>query len=253
MLMLTKILSLLVYPLSLGLVLLFLSVLGGMTGRRGFSWLMALLALIVLYVPSTEFGSSWLVTPLEGRHPGFSPEELPSADVIVLLGGATEGESRFGHGADFNNAADRVFTAAELYYAGKAPTILISGGSHPPNRAEADLLAEKFVALKIPRSALILETASRTTHENAVNAGKILKQAGYQHILLVTSGSHMRRALALFEKQGLQVTAAATDHQLPKFEPLVPGWLPTYYRLARSSRALHEHVGYWVYDMTGKI
>ena len=94
---------------------------------------------------ATEFGSSWLVTPLEGRHPGFSPEELPSADVIVLLGGATEGESRFGHGADFNNAADRVFTAAELStMAGKAPTILISGGSHPPNRAEADLLAEKF-------------------------------------------------------------------------------------------------------------
>ena len=64
MLMLTKILSLLVYPLSLGLVLLFFSVLGGITGRRGFSWLMALLAFIILYVPSTEFGSSWLVTPL---------------------------------------------------------------------------------------------------------------------------------------------------------------------------------------------
>ena len=253
MFLLTKILSLLVYPLSLGLGLLLVSLFSTLSGRRGFAWLMALCAFLVLYVPSTGFGSSWLVAPLEGRHPAFSPEELPKADAIVVLGGAMDGESRFGRGGDFNNAADRVFTAAELYNAGKAPAILLSGGSEPPNRTEAELMADKLVALKIPKAALILETASRTTYDNAINAGKILKQAGFSHILLVTSGAHMRRSLALFEKQGLQVTAAATDHQLPKFAPVVPGWLPTYYRLARSSRAIHEYVGYWVYDLTGKI
>ena len=72
--------------------------------------------------------------------------------------------------------------------------------------------------------------------------------------LLVTSGAHMRRALALFEQQGLQVTAAAADHQIPKFDdPYIPGWVPTYTRLARSSRAIHEWVGYWAYDNTGKL
>jgi len=253
MLVLSKILALLVYPLSLGLLLLLISLLSSMRGLRGFAWLMALMAFLVLYIPSTEFGSSGLVTPLEGRHPAFTPEELPNADVIVLLGGATDGESRFGNGADLNNAADRVFMAAELYNAGKAPAILISGGSQPPNRPEAELLAAKLEVLKIPRSALMLESKSRTTHDNAVYSAKLLKQAGHQHILLVTSGVHMRRALTLFEQQGLQVTAAATDHQLPKFDPLVPGWLPTYSRLARSSRALHEMVGYWVYELTGKI
>jgi len=253
MLLLTKVLSLLVYPLSLGALLLLLSVLSSVSGRRGFAWLMALMAFIVLYVPSTEFGSSWLMTPLEGRHPAFSPEELPAADVIVVLGGAIEGESRFGRGGDFNNAADRVFTAAELYNAGKAPVLLLSGGAHPPNRAEAEVMADSLQALKIPKRAIVTETKSRTTHDNAVYSAKIMKQAGYQHVLLVTSGAHMRRALALFEKQGFQVTAAATDHQIPRFDTEVPSWLPTVDRLARSTRALHEHVGYWVYDVTGKI
>jgi len=163
MLLLTKTLSLLVYPLSLGLGLLLLSVASSILGRRGFAWLMALLAFIVLYVPSTEFGASWLMTPLEGRHPAFSPEELPKADVIVVLGGATEGESKFGRGGDLNDAADRVFTAAELYNAGKAPVLLLSGGAHPPNRPEADLMADKLAAINIPRSAIVRETASRTT------------------------------------------------------------------------------------------
>lgn len=253
MLILTKIMSLLVYPLSLGLGLLLLSVLSSISGKRGFAWLMALMALIVLYVPATQFGSSWLMTSLEGRHPAFSPEELPAADVIVVLGGAMDGESKFGRGGDLNNAADRIFTAAELYNAGKAPVLLLSGGSEPPNRPEAEQMVDKLVALKIPKHALVTETKSRTTHENAVHAGNIMKQAGYQHMLLVTSGAHMRRAIALFEKQGFEVTAAATDHQIPRFDEVVPGWLPTVDRLARSTRALHEHVGYWVYDLTGKI
>ena len=114
-------------------------------------------------------------------------------------------------------------------------------------------MSQKLQAVGIPASAIIVENKSRTTWDNAVNSAKILKNAGFNHILLVTSGAHMRRSLALFEQQGLQVTAAATDHQIPKFEPLIPGWLPTYQRLARSTRAIHEWVGYWMYDLTGKI
>jgi uncharacterized SAM-binding protein YcdF (DUF218 family) len=254
MLVFTKIISLLVYPLSLGLLLLLMSLVAGMTGRRGFAWLMSLLGFLIIYFPATLAGSEILVAPLEGRHPAFSPEELPTADAIVLLGGASDGESRFGRGADLNHAADRLTTAAELYFAGKAPVILISGGAEPGQLPEAELLADILQALQVPSSALLLEPNSRTTYDNALMSAEILSKAGYNHILLVTSGVHMRRAVALFQQQGLQVTAAATDHQLPKFQDsLVPGWLPTYYRLARSSRAIHEWVGYTVYDVTGKL
>ena len=250
----TKLLSLLVYPLSLGLLLLLISVLTGIFGKRGLSWLMAFLALLVMYLPSTEFGSEFLMQPLEGRHPAFAPEELPVADAIVLLGGAGHGESRFGRGTDLNDAADRMVFAAELYFAKKAPVILISGGSETPRLPEAELLSQQLQALQVPRSQLLLETGSRTTYDNAVMAAEMLKNGGFRHILLVTSGAHMRRALALFEQQGLQVTAAAADHQIPKFDdPYIPGWVPTYTRLARSSRAIHEWVGYWAYDNTGKL
>ena len=254
MLTATKLLSLLVYPLSLGLLLLLISVLTGMFGRRGLSWLMGFLAFLVIYFPATEFGSEALMQPLEGRHPAFSPEELPVADAIVLLGGAGNGESRFGRGTDLNDAADRVMFAAELYFAQKAPVILISGGSELSRLPEAELLAQQLQALQVPRRQLLLETESRTTYDNAVMAGEMLKNGGFKHILLVTSGAHMRRSLALFEQQGLQVTAAAADHQIPKFaDPFIPGWVPTYPRLARSSRAIHEWVGYWAYDNSGKL
>jgi len=251
---LTKILSLLVYPLSLGLLFLLISLLAGMAGRRGFSWLMALMGFLIIYLPATLFGSNALVAPLEARHPAFSPEELPDADAIVLLGGAIAEESLFGRGGDLNHAGDRLTAAAELYFAGKAPVIVVSGGAAPGRIPEAELLAQILKGLQVPDTAILLESNSRTTYDNAVMSGDLLNNAGYNHILLVTSGMHMRRAMTLFQNQGLQVTAAATDHQTPKFEDsLVPGWLPTYYRLARSSRAIHERVGYFVYDLTGKL
>jgi len=250
---LTKILSLLVYPLSLGVLVLALSIAAASVGRRGSSWVLAVLALGLLYFPSTEFGANALMEGLEGRHPAFLPEELPEADAIVLLGGATEGASRFGRGTDYNHAADRLLVAAELYFAGKAPVILVSGGALPPERTEAELMADTLKALRVPGNALLLETASLTTADNAVMSAELLAAAGHRHILLVTSGAHMRRALALFQAQDLQVTAVATDHQIPRYPSVVPGWLPQADHMARSTRAIHEWVGYWVYDLSGKL
>ena len=95
------------------------------------------------------------------------------------------------------------------------------------------------------------ESESRNTRENGQQTHALLHQRGIQHILLVTSASHMRRASAVFVAQGFAVTAVATDHQTPLRVGPVPSWLPTVERLGRSTRAIHEWVGYWVYDRLG--
>ena len=53
---LTKVLSLFVYPLSLGVFLIGLSFLGQLRGNRAAAGLYTFFALMVLYYPSTEFG-----------------------------------------------------------------------------------------------------------------------------------------------------------------------------------------------------
>jgi uncharacterized SAM-binding protein YcdF (DUF218 family) len=61
----------------------------------------------------------------------------------------------------------------------------------------------------------------------------------------------MRRAVPLFTAQGLEVTPAATDYQTPLQVGPLPGWVPTTERLSRATRALHEWMGYWVYQRLG--
>ena len=97
------------------------------------------------------------------------------------------------------------------------------------------------------------EAESRTTRENAQYTQALLERQRINHILLVTSASHMRRASAVFAAQGFIVTAVSTDHQIPLLVGPVPGWLPTAERLSRSTRAIHEWVGYRVYSWLGYL
>ena len=162
MLTLTKVLSLFVYPLSLGVFLIGLSLLGQLRGNRAAAGLYTFFALMVLYYPSTEFGVEAIAKPLEARYPAFSPEELPDGDTIVVLGGGIEAEGVYGRWGDLNHASDRVISAAELWHAKKAPKIIVSGGSTQGPISEASRMAELLKRLGVPASAISLEEKSLT-------------------------------------------------------------------------------------------
>ncbi|MBU02221.1 MAG: hypothetical protein CME55_02910 [Halieaceae bacterium] len=254
MLLFSKLLSLLIYPLSLCLFLLLLALLLSVLGARAKANWLTVLASAWLYFCATEFGAATLSEPLEEAYPAFANEELPDADAIVVLGGGITGESRYGLGGDFNEAADRLWRAADLYRGGKAPIIVLSGGTSLEGTvSEAQLMDQKLRGLGLTEAAWIEEPESRNTRENGKFTRVLLEGSGVNHILLVTSATHMRRASAVFTSQGFVVTAVATDHQLPLTVGPVPGWLPTHERLARSTRAIHEWVGYWVYNWFGYL
>ncbi len=86
MLVFSKILSLLIHPLSLCLLLLLLALLLRLVGATAKANLLNVLATAWLYFCATAFGADMLSTPLEMAYPAFADEELPNADAIVVLG-----------------------------------------------------------------------------------------------------------------------------------------------------------------------
>jgi uncharacterized SAM-binding protein YcdF (DUF218 family) len=54
------------------------------------------------------------------------------------------------------------------------------------------------------------EKYSRNTFENALESVELLRAASIEHVILVTHGYHMRRAIWSFEQMGIKVTAAPT-------------------------------------------
>ena len=212
-----------------------------------------IIAIVWLYVASTGLFADLLMASLEDHHRPRAMSVIPNADVIVVLGGATRGDTHLSSMGDLNQQADRLTYALALYRAGKAPAILLSGGANPGGRAEAEIMREHLELMGVPRRSLLMERESRDTHDNAVYSAILLKGWGMKRVLLVTSGFHMRRAVPLFERQGLEVIAAPTDFQRLVGQPNVPRWLPTVDDLARTTYALREYVGYMVYRQRGWI
>ena len=244
---LTKLLSLLIYPLSLSLALLVLAGLLRLIGVSRFATGLSLLAISWLYATSTAYVADALMASLESKYPPRAVSKTDTADAIVVLGGATSGATHGHRLADMNGQGDRLLHAVALFKAGKAMRIIVSGGSRGWEAPEAALMAEILQQMGVPETAILQERVSRHTLENARYTKDVLSREGLNSVLLVTSAFHMHRAETMFQLQGIEVIPSATDYQIVNAPPLVPKWLPTVADLQRSTYALKEYAGFWAY------
>lgn len=245
--LLTKLLPLLVYPLSLAILLCLCSCLLLWSGRRRSGALLTALAAALLWTASTRKAAELITARLERPYPPQRAEDMPQAGAIVILGGGTEGTVPGLGLTDLNGGADRLVHGARLFRAGKAPLVILSGGSPPGIRPEAEEMAELLAFMGVPADQMLLEPASRTTQENGANTVRLLQARGIRRILLVTSAYHMRRAQAVFMRLGLEVIPAATDYQIVERADSALDWLPQADMLEMSSRSLKEYLGWAVY------
>jgi uncharacterized SAM-binding protein YcdF (DUF218 family) len=209
------------------------------------------LAVLWLLIWSTPWASHALRNHLEQGYPPIAVENVPSAPALVVLGGGISPASLDAPAGlqhpNLQAAADRVWHAARLFHAGKAPLIVVSGGGDLAlqRETEAQAMARFLRDLGVPAAALLLEDKSRNTQDNAAMSAALLKARGIQRILLVTSALHMPRAVPLFQAQGLEVIAAAADHEADDTSrwPLFRRLLPDLEALSASGRAIKEWVG----------
>ena len=191
--------------------------------------------------------SLWLRGLIEDEFVLLSMSAIAPAQALVVLGGGVAPATERSADINLYAAADRVWYAARLFHAGKAPLLVLSGGGTPGRDlfSEARAMAILLQDLGVPAQAMVLEDASHNTRENAAFTAPLLKARGIGRILLVTSALHLPRAQALFAAQGLQVTPAPTDFEAHLRPPGVQAWLPDAQALEGSGRAMKEWVGKW--------
>jgi len=245
-----------VNPLSAALTGIFVLMLLWLLTRRGGLLTAVAVLTLLLWLAATPGLSHSLQSLLEARAGETAAESLPRADAIVVLGGTLSPPSIAGGDANLSSAADRLVYAAKLYALGKAPVILISGGSGggETSNAESVHAAALLAAWGVPASAILTETESVNTYENAVYSKLMLDQHGLKTVLLVTSAMHMPRALATVQSAGIAATPAATDFETHAAAPSgLPVWIASPGALEVTTRVLKEYVGWLVYWNRGWI
>lgn len=134
----------LVSPLGTALLLALLAAMVTLACRERARWRKAArwaagLAVAWLWIWSTPVASHALRAWLEAQAGPAVVHGVVAAPVIVVLGGGIRGSDAPERPyPDLTQAADRVWHAARLYRAGKAPWVLLSGGAaRPADASEA--------------------------------------------------------------------------------------------------------------------
>lgn len=256
----SKLLPLFIYPLGLTCILLLIGLF--LSGRKSrFTFIPILLSLILLLTAANPRIANYLLQSLEQQYPPLS--ELPTADAIVVLGGATRPAAPPRILPDLNEHGDRIFYAAKLYKEAKAPLIILSGGRiewFGQEKSEAQDMAEILQLMGIPAEAMIQEGNSLNTYQNAIYTQKILEENNINRILLVTSAFHMPRAMGIFRRLGINPIAAPTDFFVSEqelaavnysTESKILSFLPEPNSLAHTTLVIKEYIGTLVYRLRG--
>jgi len=252
----SKIIPLLFYPLPLDLILIF--GLSFALKKNSMRWVLRSLV-VFLWTLSTpwfaDHASRWWETPRRTR------ENLPAvSDAAVVLGGLSDPTVSIPGHLEFNRAAERITEAVALWREGRVRSLLITSGSGElldPTAVEAPGLAAWAASMGVPNAALIVESKSRNTHENAVFSLVLAKEQGLRSFVLITSAVHMPRSAAVFRKTGFDregrslvlwpVDTQADPRKFPFNAVPDPGSLATVQTVVR------EVVGYVVYGWWGYL
>jgi uncharacterized SAM-binding protein YcdF (DUF218 family) len=251
---LSKIFGYLFYPLNV----FFLSLLAFtllLKRRPRAAWGCLWFGASFLYIAATPWGSDLLLLPLE--RPYQNPPRPVQADVIVVLGGALDLTNSLPGRLEYNDPADRFIYGVHLAHEFPQAILLFAGGTASLTgdpKTEASMLKGEAVRLGVRPERIRVDDRSRNTHENALQAKRLLQDEGRQSVVLVTSAFHMRRSLGCLRKVGLEATPYAVDvrnHWGGGLDPF--GWVPQSSRLDTGTAAVREYVGLIVYRLKGYI
>ena len=251
---LSKLSFVLVQPLS-WVVLLLLFALGISVVKpnsvvvRSFLAATLILFLLIGWTPL----SNAALRSLEDRY------QPPSGDLsgyagMIVLGGAFSGDDGRGHGQiALGCSGERVVVPVPIMNQYPHMRLLFTGGEaalFPTGNSEAGVARRYFERMGIEASRIIYEDASRNTFENSAMSARLPGVEIKSPWLLVTSASHMPRAMATFAHTGWNVTAypvdyiSAVDSSMINYSLVggVNAW----------QTALREFLGFLVYRATGK-
>lgn len=183
--------------------------------------------------------------------------KMPYEAAIVLGGYAFWDAGR--NRAQLSAAGDRLYYPLALYHQKQVRKLLLSGGSGSlmqRMRSEALYSREMLLHAGVNDSDMLLESSSRNTFENAQFSKKISDSAKLKGpFLLVTSASHMPRAMACFRKAGMECVPYPV-HYLSRTSGSyeVKDWiLPSTEILFHWEVLVKEWVGMLAYKLSGKV
>lgn len=212
-------------------------------GRRRIAFSFMVSAVVVGYLGSIERVGDALLDPLEHGYPSLSEDNPPPAvGYVVVLGSGYMPRS----GLPVTAALDReglvrIVEGVRLIRRLGVARLVVSGGAPSGHTPPAFGYAQLARELGVESSSIVLLSRALDTGSEAHDVVALLGSAPF---ILVTSASHMPRAIRLMKLAGAHPIPAPTGQQAGTAGGgAFDGWIPTSIGLRKSEQALHEYLG----------
>lgn len=248
----SKLLSFLISPLFWAFVFLVYALI---TKNPTRSRRMLIAGVCILYLSSNSFLVDECFRAWEPVTKDYQMQK-EQYQAAIVLGGIGDIDLRRKQ-INFGYSADRLFQVLPLYHQSFVRRIVFTGGSGSiefPEKREGLYVKKYLLSIGIPDSSLIVESESRNTYQNAINTKHLLDSLGIQgRFLLVTSGVHMPRSLAIFKKAGFQQIDPFVTNRHSGNRRFTPDHLliPNPGAIMSLQYLIHEWVGFLIYKFRG--
>ena len=225
--------------------------------RQRAGWWLVLPSLAALWLGSTT-GTAERLARLAGLEATALPASRISAlaaaqasaagrsnTAIVVLGGGRDLIAPEYGGADLSSESLRRLRYGLWLSRATGLPVAFSGGhgwSQPQGESEAGIAA-RVAAREFGQPLRWLESQSRDTRSNARLTMPLLRADGIGHVVLVTHGWHMKRALRAFVEAAAEATIEPAPIDLAQDADLAPmAWLPSGPGYMRCRQVLREWI-----------
>ncbi len=206
---LKKLLATLAMPLPALLIVGFLGLFFlWFTQRKRIGTFFVSLSLLTLALVSFQPFTSWLLMDLERQHEGFIPSGKP-IDYVMVLGHGHVVDEEIPLTSELSRTAlMRLIEGIRIHFMYPSSTLILSGYGGGFEVSHARMLARVAMSMGVNNNNILLLETAKDTREEAEQAASVIND---KNLVLVTSASHMDRALFEFNQMGLNPTPAPTN------------------------------------------
>lgn len=234
-----KAIGALLMPLPFSLLLILCGVLLFVIGRRKLGTLGGLLGVALILLCSFRPFAESITKPLERASPAYAGQPVA---YVVVLGGSHVSDDFLPVSSLLSTASlYRLVEGIRIYDLNEGSKLVLSGYEGNDREPNAKIMQRVARSLSVPQQDILIEPRPKDTREEAELIANIVDR---QPFALVTSASHMKRAMTLFEQQGLTPLAAPTFFTVKNADE--HNWryyLPSPDALAMTHMAWHEYLG----------
>lgn len=204
-----------------------------------------IIAGIWFLITSNFFLPNFLITRLENQYSPFTKDIIQNDSTsynIVVLGAGFSNNKRLPYNDQLSSTAlSRLIEGIRIHRLLPNSKLIVSGPGYNGGISQAEVYAKTAASLGVDSTIISTIRTAVNTHEEAKTyAEKFGKDVP---VILVTSASHMPRAMMMFSNQGITPVPAPTDFQSKNTGEKIPTWFPSSEYMTLMKTALIEYVG----------